>query len=104
MANNGPTNEQQHRLQLKEYRREYWQQYYIKNRERVLQKNKEKQKAYYALNRENVLNHKKAFYQEYSDELRAERKERYWNLEKLRPKKFEPSLVTYKLNVTLTFD
>lgn len=101
---NDPTEEQKRQQYLTEYRREYWQQYYIKNRERVLQKNKERQKAYYGLNRERVLDHKKAFYQEYSDELRAERKERYWNLEKLRPKNVEPSLVSYKLNVTLAFD
>ena len=39
-----------------------------------------------------------------ADQKRAERMERYWNLEKIRPKKFTSTLVTCKLNVTLSFD
>lgn len=104
MEDNAPTDEQQRRLQAKEERREYWQQYYLKNKERVLKRCRERYKVWYANNRGHHLDYKRAVYQENGDELREKRMERYWNLEKVRPKKFEPSLVTYKLNVTLSFD
>ena len=110
MENNGPTVEQQQRLQLKEYRQEYWQQYYLKNKEIILERNKERQRARYANNKELAIAWQKAYYKRYADKLRTERMEYYWNVEKDRTKKpkkhkkFEPSLVTYELNVTLTFD
>ena len=110
METNGPTEEQQRRTQLAAYRREYWRQYYLKNRERVLEKNKERQKARYANNKEHALNNQKAYYQKNADNKRAERMEYYWSVEKGRPKTgrpkkmFEPTLVTYDRNVTLAFD
>jgi hypothetical protein len=104
MNMNSPTEEQQHRSQLTEYRREYWKEYYIKNRERVLQKCRERSKQWYERNKEQSSADKKVCYQKNADQRRAERMERYWNLEKIRPKKFNPSLVAFKLNVTLSFD
>ena len=101
---NNPSEEQKRQLQLAEHRREYWKEYYIKNRERVLQTCKERNKQWYARNKDQALSDWKAYYQKNADQRRADRMERYWNLEKIRPKKFNPSLVTYKLNVTLAFD
>ena len=103
---NNPTEEQKR----KEHRREYWQQYYLKNKEKIIQRCTERQKRWYANNTEHASNYQKAYYKQHADELRAERREYYWNVEKERPtkpnkpKKFEPTLVKYELNVTLTFD
>ena len=104
MENNGPTDEQKRRSQAADYRCEYWKEYYIKNRERVLQKCRERSKAWYSRNKEQALGEWKVYYQKNADQRRADRMERYWNLERIRPKKFTPSLVAYKLNVTLSFD
>ena len=113
MNTNSPTEEQKRTLQLKEHRRKYWQQYYMKNREKIIQRSNERQKRWYANSTEHASNYQKAYYKQRADELRAERMEYYWNVEKERPtkpnkpkkpKKFEPTLVKYELNVTLTFD
>ena len=110
METNAPTDEQKRRSQIKDERREYWQQYYLKNREKVLQKCRERKKEWYARNKEQSSDYQKAYYKQRADELRAERMEYYWNVEKERPKKpkkpekFEPTLVTCKLNVSLSFD
>ena len=104
MEANGPTEEQKRRSETAEYRREYWQQYYLKNKERVLQRCRERSKAWYARNKEQYSLDHKVYYQQNADQKRAERMERYWNLEKPRGKKFTPSLVGNKLNVTLSFD
>ena len=104
MNDNSPNDEQKRRLQIAEERREYWQQYYLKNKERVLQRCRERYKVWYANNREYHSKYKKTYWQENGDELREKRMERYWNLEEIRSKKFTPSLVAYKLNVTLSFD
>ena len=104
MESNAPTNEQKRRSQTADYRREYWQQYYLQNRERVLQRCRERSKEWYARNKEQSSADKKVYYQQNADQKRADRMERYWNLERIRPKKFEPTLVTFKLNVTLSFD
>jgi hypothetical protein len=107
---NSPMEEQQRNLQSKENRREYWQQYYLKNREKVLQKCRERRKQWYAHNKEQSSDYQKAYYKQHADELRAERVLYYWHVEKERPKepknpkKFEPTLVTCKLNVSLSFD
>jgi hypothetical protein len=104
MESNAPTDEQKRRSQAAEYRREYWKDYYLKNRDRVLEKCRERSKAWYARNKEQYSIGHKIYYQKNADQKRADRMERYWNLERIRPKKFEPSLVSYKLNVTLSFD
>jgi hypothetical protein len=104
METNGPTDEQKRRSETAEYRRVYWQQYYLKNKERVLQRCRERSKAWYARNKEQYSLDHKVYYQQNADQKRAERMERYWNVEKPRGKKFTPTLVGYKLNVTLAFD
>ena len=104
MESNAPTHEQVQRQQLKADRKEYWESYYMKNRERILARNTAYAKGYQMANREEIRECKKDYYQSKAEEFREKHMERCWNFKKTQPNKFEPVLVSTRLYVTLSFD